>query len=1146
MKKIFIIFLSLSFPFYFFIFPIFTFSAHGPNYNYELKGLKAGQPPSSDNSWTKGNLCGGGGSCYAEGDDIPSRLEITGLEIGTNYSVVIQHDYQDNRGNLGYDYFHRNNLILPDIGATNVSISYISPEVSCGNDICKNYTLSFTATATEATIYWNSHLSFDAAEWNGSSLHFRLVSGIGGEQVGNKEVPVPVRELLLLPSLTLTKVVEIGDEPPDRWNFLINPAINGETLFDIPDGQSSITIHNVPSGIYQITEIGPPGYVLSGNGPNVNCSFSGGIATANVAAGDPAVNASCVFHNALNIGGVVIHKDVRGPNGEEIIDSDANFTISLDGGNEQNIQDGGTVVYGNVTAGPHTINETAIPFGYTLYSITPDEDNDPSNGAQFNVVPGQTVDIYIVNYQLPANIIVTKDVVPNDSSLWNFEITGTETHQFVLGDNESSGQIFVPAGAYTVTENGYGGTTTAYYTPSFFCENLHTQEIFSGEAYSTPEIRVGPGENLTCLFTNTIKRGRVTVLKFYDQNGNGEQDQEDFTLDDWVINLGGDSRSTSNGQTVFSDLLPGQYLLSEQLQDGWIQTGISCPNANLQQIDYNLYLLSIEPAENVFCKIGNTYPTPVLTIEKENDKAGVVLSPGDTVTYTLYINTTTNPLFNVKVLDIIPFNFRYILSSYTVKSSIFGDITSLISQPDYSSGFGTWLLGNMLPGEEITISYQAKSSEEAVGGEYKDNAWASGFDLFGNKVFGTSGLRGFLTSNFVGTAILIKTDQEVDGSYDVFKGEKIVQKIVEGPEILPKTGSQVFPLALMLPIVAYFLLILIRKKIKKIWLKLVGLVMLFGLFFALPNSAIAANLNIRLESPSPVVSQPVFTLDYVLGDLLARPNINVICLKKGPSDAIFTQFGPTAFYNFGGTGICDLTSSPLTTPGIYQFKVRAEASGPNEVIESDVVSTEFVLTGPGTPTDYSKTLTGCNYKISLKTALDGGRTHRVQIYMSELKSFALNSTTMVFNTLASSGQLINVLIPKPDCSKEYFFAARAFDSAGNPSSPVGDEEIRIVEQTVLVPRVGAGTTVAVTAPPGIPGAAAPAPAGAVLGATAGPGEAEEAAGQNNTESEEGKTLGEEAKRIGNGFPTWGYIALGITTFVIAISLWRFNKKRFRR
>lgn len=156
----------------------------GGSYTYKLEGLIFNEDPNLNTSWTTGNVCQGGGGCYSEGDDVPSRLKITGLTALASYNVIIEHDYKDSLGTLGYLNFNRTDVILGDDNASGVSLNFIG-NVSCSaGDICKDYDLSFLAGGDTAIIYWNSLLSLEAADWNGASLHFRLVSGIGGENVG--------------------------------------------------------------------------------------------------------------------------------------------------------------------------------------------------------------------------------------------------------------------------------------------------------------------------------------------------------------------------------------------------------------------------------------------------------------------------------------------------------------------------------------------------------------------------------------------------------------------------------------------------------------------------------------------------------------------------------------------------------------------------------------------------------------------------------------------------------------------------------------------------------------------------------------------------------------------------------------------------
>jgi uncharacterized repeat protein (TIGR01451 family)/LPXTG-motif cell wall-anchored protein len=139
-----------------------------------------------------------------------------------------------------------------------------------------------------------------------------------------------------------------------------------------------------------------------------------------------------------------------------------------------------------------------------------------------------------------------------------------------------------------------------------------------------------------------------------------------------------------------------------------------------------------------------------LTISKTNNHLSDTLSPGDEVLYTLYITDNLNPINNVYVLDLAPEGFTYRPGSWTANSSIRGDLKGLgtTTEPTYASP-GTWYLGNMTPGEVVTLTYIADISSNQESGLYPDLAYAYGtFD--GDIIFANDDV-----GYYVGTQIAI-------------------------------------------------------------------------------------------------------------------------------------------------------------------------------------------------------------------------------------------------------------------------------------------------------------------------------------------------------------------------------------------------------
>jgi hypothetical protein len=241
-----------------------------------------------------------------------------------------------------------------------------------------------------------------------------------------------------------------------------------------------------------------------------------------------------------------------------------------------------------------------------------------------------------------------------------------------------------------------------------------------------------------------------------------------------------------------------------------------------------------------------------------------------------------------------------------------------------------------------------------------------------------------------------------------------------------------------------------------------------SLIFVSQAWAAATDVSVRISTPQTPTHRSSLDLNFVALDIQGRP-MTAKCYKKEPSDGGFSQFGGDINLVAGGNSAnCSVGSDIFDGEGTYQFYVTATAGGDSAT--SQTVSVDRNTSGPGTPTDYSKSVTGsCQYKIHFKTADDSGQTVKVELYRSDNSSgFTADASTRVETIGVGSNEAKDVFNTKPDCNKEYFYAVRAFDSAGNGSGLVGD--------TIIT----GGTTTTLTASPA-PAIALTAPTGAILG-----------------------------------------------------------------
>ncbi|PKL83487.1 MAG: hypothetical protein CVV24_04810, partial [Ignavibacteriae bacterium HGW-Ignavibacteriae-3] len=149
-------------------------------------------------------------------------------------------------------------------------------------------------------------------------------------------------------------------------------------------------------------------------------------------------------------------------------------------------------------------------------------------------------------------------------------------------------------GNYTIAEvNKNGWTQTA---PS-----AGTYTIELTEDRNPDDLYFGNKEDIT------IRLGSICGIKFNDNNGNGVQDTGELGIPDWQINIGGpvdlSVKTDKEGKYCFDNLLPGTYIIKEELQTDWMQTFPASPGS------YSVILTSGQNLKDY--KFGNKYEPKV-------------------------------------------------------------------------------------------------------------------------------------------------------------------------------------------------------------------------------------------------------------------------------------------------------------------------------------------------------------------------------------------------------------------------------------------------------------------------------------------------------------------------------------------------------
>ncbi len=487
--------------------------------------------------------------------------------------------------------------------------------------------------------------------------------------------------------------------------------------------------------------------------------------------------------------------------------------------------------------------------------------------------------------------------------------------------------------------------------------------------------------------------------------------------------------------------------------------------------------------------------TPRLLLEKSNDSVGDEL-PGNTVRYTLKVTALDAPVNHIELTDLPPAGFVYQSGSATGASFIH----------EYASP-GVWNVGDLGAGESKTLAYTATIENNQDAGRYRDLAYARGISESGAVVFANAEAE----TPFVGTAVnvIVPVVAEVtlptivDRDVDT----KTVQKVkrVLGAATLPLTGADtgwmIAAFGLMLVGLIFLLLSkestrrLLRSLKKSLRKIVVGLVLVSaGMFGGETAKAASSSLAVRIETPKAAVTNSDFQIGFALLDLEGR-TISLVCEKQGPSESGFSTFETQTLAAGGNAGNCHVDKGVLTTNGTYHFRVHASAG--SDSASSESVAVTFALSGPETPTNYSRTDgDDCQVNIGFTTGNDEGKTVKVELYRSTNSSFRADAGTKVSELALGSATNGTISLTVSDCGAEYFYALRAVDAQGYGSDFVGDTETILDHEH----RVKTKTVTKKIA--------APAPSGAIaLTTEAGTNDAVTVAGAVDGDSSEGDVLG---------------------------------------
>ncbi len=693
-------------------------------------------------------------------------------------------------------------------------------------------------------------------------------------------------------------------------------------------------------------------------------------------------------------------------------------------------------------------------------------------------------------------LTIIKEVTEGDANpnLWCFDITPAidgQTHFCILdeengGDGEDSVTIhdvpFVEE-SYTIIETdgdenyefvgGYGENCP-------FDGNTAYPEMSEGSIEDSVE-------SATCIFQNAEEEtppepetGRIIVYKdVIDADGEDVFDDTEFS-----VNIGYEEDEPSSYPITDSedplyadtgDVETGTYTV-EEILDNELYTYLGCGFIDGELSESLTFDLEDGEQVEIVCmnqQIEQEEPeTPTLFIQKTNDAVGDLL-PGTNVTYTITVTAGDTRVNDVYVVDILPKGFIF--------GGIWDSSILLPTDPIYSDK-GIWYLGDMEPGDVVTLSYVAGISTTQQSGAYKDLAWTCGVD---------SDIPTAINSTCYTSNDAARVLGNIDTGYFVNTLVNVIRPVTDPANVVLAQTNQTLVItgqsAIYCAIAGLVLFIVSvglfgkKKGVKMLVVPFMAFAFIFMPFMAGKVSAASSDIGVRLEQPHTPNNQSSFDLNFVALDIMNR-DVTVDCYKKSSSDLDFVKFATAS----GNAGICTVDSSVLTSDGSYSFYVEALAGA--DVADSDVVTVEYDHVAPGTPVNYAKTqLDTCNYKLTFTTANDGGETKHVEIYRSQNTTFVADATTLVTTLNAGSNEAKEYTDTIPTCGQNYYYVLRATDDAGNVSAFVGDSVTNVTTTTVYVP---ANQPVA------------PANEGAVLGAETANGENTTANSSNSNNSDE--------------------------------------------
>ena len=373
------------------------------------------------------------------------------------------------------------------------------------------------------------------------------------------------------------------------------PRGSGLSNFSLDDDNdptlsNTKTFGNVVPGSYSVTEGAVTSWELTGlvcNGDATSGSSgtkSGSTANIDLKAGG---SVTCTFTNT-KAGRIIVDK-VTDPSGDP-----ASFTFDPSYGNSFTLTDLATPNdSGDLKPGTYSVSESALA-GWDPTGASCD---DGSPVSAISLQPGEIVTCTFHNTKRAT--IIDKKVMVGGTSTFTF--TGDPSGSISTNNGTISEQV-VP-GQYTSTE----AAKTGWDLTDVSCDD---SDSTGNVGNATATFQAGPGETVTCTFTNT-KRGHIVIDKQTVPAG----DSQLFTFTPSYN--GGQTFQLADATTPNDSgaLVPGAYSVSEAAQAGWDQTSAVCDDGS------PVSAISLQAGETVTCTFTNTKRGTII-VEKQTSPDG--------------------------------------------------------------------------------------------------------------------------------------------------------------------------------------------------------------------------------------------------------------------------------------------------------------------------------------------------------------------------------------------------------------------------------------------------------------------------------------------------------------------------------------------